>query len=242
MLQDGGIYFAAASTFKDGNEGRYLEEKYKERAIGLGYEEDPSDYMPEVLAIEDDEREKTYISCWFKGVSPTEFMWKSYAGSEDGILGVAIKCNWFGIYNAIPTHLKEVVRAEDCRYRKAQSSSEFSNLYAYKDKDYEPENECRFLFNSYELNYKTGINIDQIPLVFIGDALPKHNKSPANLVVKKGRGAVVSIDLSKIIEDVYIHHSAPKGHEDTVRAELERFGYAFSVVRSVKNAYERPQP
>ena len=243
MLQDGGIYFAAASTFKDGNEGRFLEEKYIERANWLGYGvAKPSDYIPDVLAVEEDERAKTYISCWFKGVNPTEFMWKSYAGSENGILGVAIKCNWFVIHEAIPPHLKEVVRSEDCRYREAQQSSEFSNLYAYKGEKYEPENECRFIFNSYELNYKTGINIDEVSPVVIDGEPPKHNNAPKNLVVKKGRGAVVSIDLSIIIEAIYIHHSAPIGHEDAVKAELERFGYAFQVIRSVENTNEVPKP
>jgi hypothetical protein len=222
LLEDGGLFFSRACDFKDTKEGTFSKDGYIRRAKYLGYEDiNPNVYMPLIKEIENIDRSKTYVSCWFKGESSSERMWEEYGKSQNGTGGVAIKTTWFKIYQAIPKELSEVVRNQDCRYRAEQSDDEHGNLYAYKDSECQFENECRFYFNATELMQKTGINIDSL-----------HNQSHNDLVSKKGNGVVIKFELTHIIEEVYIRQSSPDGFETEIAELLMEKGIKVNVRRN----------
>lgn len=224
LLQDGGLFFSKASCFDDAEEGAFSLENYKCLAEMHGYNF-PSGIDLVIQEVQQIDKERTYVSCWYRGERTSDFMWDSYAKN-----GVAIKTTWFKIYEAIPQELKEVIGSIDCSYRYKQSVSELSNPYRYKDVNYTEEKECRFIFSSVALAVKTNIKIDDLPMLCIGDQLIDAQIG-SHLVQRKGNGAVIKMDLSQIIDAIYLPVNASASFETEVNALIHKNNYSFRVRR-----------
>jgi hypothetical protein len=240
ILQNQSLYFARADTFSDPYEGfppvKHLEQKYSnsrrrrneinERlSSGDGGEPLPEIAVDEFLASYRMFRKSSFLNCWYSSDEESESiaMWKQYLNSGDG---VAVKTNYSDFLDSIKCDMSEDMYAGEVEYVDYEShefaESNIFKCYLLKQKEYNYENEVRFLIyspppSSNDKELKPGGTLD-----LRWDGQPK--------------GILLNVDLEDMIEEVVISPFSPEWvTKEQLECLLARHRVDIEVSESIVN-------
>lgn len=147
------------------------------------------------------QRAHTYASCWHMNEYESAAMWDLYA---PGGYGIAVKSTFGRLKSAIRDVKRKVwigvIKYLDYNSDKVNQHTLWTPMLL-KRKSFEHERELRALIMDYNMMGKW---------TYVQNSIP---------------GKSVSIDLSTLIEKVYISPNAPKWFNETVKSTAEAFGW-----------------
>lgn len=209
ILENKGIFFARADNLGDPFEGSFSAVNKKLRPLILKH----ADHLPDKSRNEDlvkKLRQWVQISCWHVSEYESAGMWNLYAKTDEA---VCIQSTYRKLKNCLPNNAKiGLVRYVDYLSEWIPESNLLAP-FMYKRKSFEHEKELRAILNLS--------GIDDFNLSFSdieGD--------PPN------GGKWVSLDISKLIEKVYVAPYAPKWFGDLVESVVKTYHLSKPVVKS----------
>ena len=215
-LLNGELYFNRVDSFEDVFEGSWpeLNKKYNE-------------YMKEKGEICFDNldmfaKKMVYVSCFHKSRYETTFMWKQYACDD----GIAIKTSFDRLKQAFAVS-DEAVYIGDVNYIDYETEyikyvGNVFQLAMHKRKSFEFENEIRCIV-MFNLNDKKGKRQKEYML------RDDHERVDFD---KLPMGVKIPIDLSALIDKIYISPYAATYLEEDVELLVKKFNLNVDVVRS----------
>lgn len=164
-------------------------------------------YTDDANAYEYWEREKTrhYACCWIKSDYELNLMWDSY-----GKDGVAIKTT--------------VGRLKEC-----MKHDQVHNLYLY---------DVRYIDDTLDSSHEPGDELNILRLLFTKRRFFEQEKEVRLLYSdyendkKKAKGVTLNIDLSKLIDSIFISPTADKYLQTLVSDEIKKMGLNVDVINS----------
>lgn len=217
MLRTGGLFFSRADKLGDPFEGSWP------RINAQGWRDHACEMEARALA---DKREFTQsaevlsrafksftknhgINCWHMSEVESDAMWKLYLLSNEGI---AIQTRYDLLRDSFSS-VEERIYLGKIRYLNYEtehfSNDNVFNPYMHKRLGFRHEREIRAVLTRYPENH--------------GEPL--------------GTGVLIPVELSKLVETVYVAPFCGDWVKDNVEEVISRFGYKFHVVRS---SLERP--
>jgi len=209
ILENKGLFFARADNLGDPFEGSFSAVNKKLRPLIIKH----ADHLPDKSRNEDlvkKLRQWVQISCWHVSDYESAGMWNLYAKTEEA---VCIQSTYGRLKNCLPNNVKiGLVRYVDYLSEWIPESNLLAP-FIYKRKSFEHEKELRAVLNL------SGIDNSDLSFSDIeGD--------PPN------GGKWVSLDISKLIEKVYVAPYAPKWFGDLVENVVKTYNISKPVVKS----------
>lgn len=229
LLEKKALHFARCDLLSDKFEGSYPcapgqmiprplpPEMYRD-VFGMGYERYHELGSRGIECL----RRSMYICSFHVNEYESAAMWKLFLKSDEG---VAIQSTYkrlrdcFSIDDSYEEFIGEV-KYIDYKSDPIEVNTDFSR-YLHKRKSFEYERELRAILFDREQLIKSAEGLH--------DKLQK-NEVPE--IFPFADGIFVSVDIDKLIENVYIAPTAPDWFVDIVKAVSQRFGYSFEIVRS----------
>jgi hypothetical protein len=149
-------------------------------------------------------RHSAFISSWHMSELESEAMWKLYARTEEAI---CIRSTFTKLDSLLPSNVY-VGKVSYVSYDSAEFPIDVFSPFIYKRMSFEHEREVRALFVDPSLRYGEAND----PLRPFGRWMP--------------------LDLSQLIDGVYVAPTAPEWFLDAVRATIKQFGFDFPIHRS----------
>lgn len=152
-------------------------------------------------------RQWTYVNCWHMNQSESAAMWKLYAQTNEA---VAIQSTFSKLHQSLPsdTYLGKVNYIDYDKDWLPEGNA--FRPYVHKRRSFEHEKELRVLMQDLP---STGSGFD-------------HNLINIEL------GKSIEINLSELIEHVYVSPTAPNWFYDVVCGVSKRYGYEFDIKQS----------
>ncbi|MEE0686775.1 MAG: hypothetical protein UEA60_08995 [Lachnospiraceae bacterium] len=215
-MLSGSMYFNRIDSFEDVFEGHWPKINIK-----------CAEYLKEkmnkdICAFDEVLRKMTYVSCFHKSNYETAFMWKQYSNDD----GLAIKTSLQRLKDAfniteIPIYISDV-HYIDYATEYIEDISNMFSLAIHKRKSFEFEQEIRCVCI---MNYAD----DKGNILEQYRSEEEFNRIDLN---KMPKGIKVPIDLSILLEKIYISPYAPEYLEENIRMLIDKFGINAEVVRS----------
>lgn len=164
-----------------------------------------TDTVAHALFVADVERlaQLAYITCWYQSDHASDAMWRLYGSSNNS---VAIRSTYFKLKSALPDHVKMgMVTYED--FSTGGSFGHAAYSIFQKRKDFEPEREVR------------GVTFARTPI---------RKEIEAKTL---GNGYAPDVDLTALIDDVYVSPLADDWFLSLVETLLAKSNLKVPVVR-----------
>lgn len=230
LLSTQTLYFARADKFGDDFEGtlpkptvRRMREEWK----GVESKEGEDIFEAEKRdrkAL----RKSTFLNCWHRNGGESVAMWEQY--SSEGIaiqsefsrlsdsLGEVVDENGDRAYPETTAHISIFpVKYRNYDEFDLENTTQLSNPYQYKRKSFEHESEIR-------------AHISKLPPTWREEEISEEELET---------GLPVSVDLDKLIENVFVAPDSNSYVHDAVESVAEKFGLGSDVVAS-SDLDERP--
>ena len=187
LLVSSSLYFCRTDKFIDRYEGTANKYTY-ELIENYFYEFDNAKEMQQSLkGIIESIKTVTFVNCWHMSIEESMAMWETYSPNGEG---VAIKTTFMNLRESIqdmglgPIFFSPVRYAE--RLEENIDLRNFASMLCYKRPQFKFENEFRVF-----LTYTKGIT-------------DEYDKDKIN-IVPPDFGQKIKINLSNLIEEVYVH-------------------------------------
>jgi hypothetical protein len=155
-------------------------------------------------------RQFSFINCWHASDSESAAMWELY-GKDDK--GIAIQTTFRKLRDSLKKNIwLSMVNYIDYEKDEIKIDLPPHAFFWFKRNSFSYEKEVRALFLSYE-------------------GSPGHSTISWDTPLLKG-GKWVTVDLSMLIEKIYINPNAPLWHEALVKKVNNTYGYSFPVTQS----------
>ncbi|MGF6769473.1 hypothetical protein P3T18_001943 [Paraburkholderia sp. GAS199] len=208
LLENRALFFCRADKFEDKFEGAFtasakhaIEEAFQKESTGLTFDE-----FKERL------RKRVFVNCWRGSGDDSMAMWSLY-GRSTAAVAVTTTVSQLRTSLKIPFPYQSEIK--QVRYVKhwrdpALQYEPYANVFTYKVKAYEYEEEVRVLIDRYEENIEDS------------DLPP---------------GMSIPVVLADLIRSIVIHPEAQGWFESLIRNIVQRYGLPVEVRRS-KLAYD----
>lgn len=208
LITDSSLFFARSDKFTDKLEGEMTEFSKmimmeELRAANFPYQirnlhsDNADEYIKNL-------KQKTYISCWHLNQYESYTMWEAYA---QGDYGIAVKSTVGNIRNCYKIHDKS-----DIKHGKIQ--------YIDHKKDSIPRSLPYFEFLKKSYVYKGEEEFRAIYMELGSPHIELDNEKRSEY------GLIIPIDLTVILDEVYVKGSAKPWFEKTLRSLLDNQGLA----------------
>lgn len=230
LLSTGTLYFARADKFGDDFEGTLPKPTVRRLRDEWGGVEskDGNDIFELKKQDWKSLKKSTFLNCWHKNEYESVAMWEQY--SNEGIaiqseyfrlsdsLGEIVDENGDRVYPDITAHIN-IFPVEYKNYNEfdLEGTSHLSNPYQYKRKSFEHESEIR-------------AHISKLPPTW-------REEEPSEDELDTGLS--VSVDLEKLIENVFVAPSSKSYVHEAVESVAEEYGLGSDIV-APSNLDERP--
>lgn len=219
LILNSAIFFARADLLGDPYEGSlpYLQKSGSNKSILKKARDNPKELSDkekralESIDISKRQRKNTFISCWHLNQYESAAMWKQYTTSNDSI---AITTTYGELVNQLPENVYlGMVRYINYRSSDVIGVENIMKPFVYKRLSFAHEKEVRALIsrssnrNAQYYKSKTDNNV----------------------------GEKVKIDVSKLIEKIYISPYAEDWVSNVVQAFCDKVGMDFTVHKSELN-------
>jgi hypothetical protein len=202
MLQHSALHFARADQMSDRWEGAYGDENIRRRPELYG--EHFQRRAEDAEQVRNFVRTSIHLNCWHLAEYESAAMWDIY--QREG-RGVAVRSTWGLLTRSITT--ERHVFGGKVTYADYQKTfipeDNIFGSFMYKRLSYSHEREVRFAM-------LTGVNGP--------DLRPEPEVIP------------VSVDLSRLVQAVYVAPDAPAWTQSVIEDATRRYGYAFDVRHS----------
>jgi len=218
MIDSRTLFFSKPKYFVDPYEGNFskydLENIERLKIFDKSYT--LRDYVREL-------NEFAAVICWHMNDTESAAMWDLYLSAKDGI---AIKTNYKKLVNSI-LDTRFVVYGGKVQYidyeEEMASNNVFETLF-YKRKSFSHENELRLMVFADPI-IEDGRNLNS----WLGDENDDDYAGTINM--DNEGGANISLDISKMIEEVYIAPTAPVWLKPLVESLLRKYNLSEIPVR-----------
>lgn len=203
ILETSALYFSRADKFEDKFEGAFT--KSAKHAIAQAFQQQESDLTFE--EFKERLKRRVFVSCWRRGNDDSMAMWSLYGRST---AAVAITTTVGQLRSAMKVPFPHQSEIKQVQYVKHWRDPDlqynpYSNVFAYKVKAYEYENEIRVMIDRYNENVED-------------------SKLPP--------GMQVPIVLPQLILSIVIHPEAQEWFEALIRNIVKRYSLSVNVRRS----------
>jgi len=207
LIEKNQLYFASVTLLRemDPYEGYWSKYDFKKRF--------PDSDWDEAWKLGHDWSRFTFVNCWHANTHQSIAMWRLYGES------VAIQTSYERLGTAFT---QDDVYAGMVRYidyekeliHRLNRRSEYA-LFMTKDQSYDHEKEFRLVLPEYppreEIN--AGANVEQYPYL--------------------GKGVSITVDLSVLLEAIYVSPKLQDEHVEVVSKILKKYGYEnIPIIRS----------
>lgn len=207
LIQTESLYFIPLDRFDDKREGMF-------RSIDILAHINDNKPIDEVVSYNKSRSaHRNFASCWFKAEYESVAMWSIYGNHNDSI---AIQSDLNFFKNCIIDDRAWTINIDKIIYVNWTAETKFSHFYKkpdddelfwFKDKSYEYENEWRFIINFSEEDYN-------------------------NLEESEKKGLNIKIDTNKLIERIYVCPNCSNWKYETLKALLIDYGITAEVSKS----------
>ena len=203
MLCDARLWFARADTLGDSHEGAYGSFNVSMRPSL--YSEIPSEGLVQISEATRKIVRHTFINCWHMADVESVAMWRVYAPAGQGV--------------AVRSTYSRLISSLTC------PESVFVGTVRYVDptKEWIPEGNLMWPFLHKRRSFEYERELRAIRSGFPSGGLSLDAESPA--------GHALDVDLSVLLEAVYVAPAQPTWFRDAVRQVVERFGPGDVEVR-----------
>jgi hypothetical protein len=220
LIELGSLYFTRADEFEDPFEGSYPKKNIEERQlIPDAVPDECRDAVREAVAqIGISNRHwlrYVAVNCWHLNPHESAAMWKLYLKSNEGI---AIQSTYQKLRDSF-SKVKEDVFVGQVMY--IDYDTEWfapDNLLApfvHKRRSFEHEREVRAVVMRWPIRHdRTGLDYSLEAIM---------------------HGLSIPVDLSNLIDCVYVAPDTPPCFADLVRSVIKHYGYSFTAVQSDLN-------
>ena len=204
LLDTSKLFFTRADQFEDPFEGSLPKKNVELRSQYTNHDERSkiTKHWPRCIAV----------NCWHENEHESAAMWKLYLKSGEG---VAIQST-YGKFKHSVREQKDIVRIGKVAYIDYETEmikeEGLTNVFFYKRKSFSHEREVRAIIFEY----------------------PTAGLTPSD-IFDKGTihdGLPIKVDLSSLVQKVYLAPNAPLWFRDLVCSLIKRYEYNFEVVQS----------
>jgi hypothetical protein len=207
ILENSELFFSRLDALEDKYEG-HLPKKNKDIIVNLINKKNIIDHY---LFL----KKHCHVNCWHMNDEESVSMWSSYAPGNSGI---AIKSTIGRLKKAFKDAVEDIIIGPvsyiDYDNDSIKEDSSFATSF-YKRKNYKSEQEVRAFTSTMSnctLNSNGGYNLE--------------NETVAS-------GISIKIDLSLLIEKIYVHPNAPIWFYELIKSIMKRYGYSsIEVMKS----------
>lgn len=232
ILEQQSLWFNRADLFSDPFEGSFAKANVATRQLRYSQTETPDDVLETMSTMAKKFRKTAYLNCWHINTHESAAMWDLYLPADKGIAIRSTVGRFREAINEADNDAKIELDTDDDEAEELDRlmkigkvnyidySSElipenntFAPLY-HKRKSYEHENEFRAAFSKF------------------GDMLELQGglRPDANFATAPGHD--IKIDVSKLIESVYVAPSAPDWFFEVLESVTERYEIDLQIHRS----------
>lgn len=214
LLQNSSLWFARADQFEDGWEGEYpaANDAVFRAYIGPQLCESLNSPLAEIWR---GVKRTVFINCWHGSPHESATMWGSYSKSGEA---VAIRSTVGSLIRSIRNNPRKIFMGR-IKYIDYQTDLvDPRNLFApylRKRKEFEGEAEVRMIASVID-SAKTGSGFRLDDYASIGDAPSGHR---------------IQIDVSSLIEQIYLHPKCPAWFDEVVHKICAGFGFNNFQIR-----------
>jgi hypothetical protein len=204
LLDTSKLFFTRADLFEDTFEGSLPKKnaELRSRYADIDERSKISELWPRFTAV----------SCWHENEHESAAMWKLYLKSGEG---VAIQSTYAKLKQSVIDQ-KDIVRIGKVQYIDYETEmikeEGLTKPFFYKRKSFSHENEIRAII--FELPIGVSTPSDIFDKGTIRDGLP------------------IKVDLSSLVQKVYLAPNAPLWFRDLVCSLIKKYEYNFEVVHS----------
>lgn len=207
ILENSELFFSRLDVLEDKYEG-HLPKKNKDIIVNLSNEKSVIDYY---LSL----KKHCHVNCWHMNDEESAGMWSSYAPGNSGI---AIKSTIGRLKKAFKDAVENIIIGPVSYIDYDNDSINEDSVFAasfYKRKNYKSEQEVRAFTSTMSnctLNSNGGYNLE-------------------NETVTSGIN--IKIDLSLLIEKIYVYPNVPTWFYELIKSIMKRYGYSsIEVMKS----------
>jgi len=206
LLHKQSLYFPRADKLGDPYEGSFPKSNVEQRKMAWTIHGGKP--LSEVYRLF---VKLTVINCWHLNEHESDAMWKIYSKNTEGI---AIRST-VGRLKSSLTEKKEKIKifqVEYTDYDEETIPEGTSSPYFHKRKSFEHEREIRAVMQKIKYKENREIDFDYTPF--------------------KDGGIYVSVDLSTLIETIYLSPACPEWQKDAIDSMLEKYSLNKEVRHS----------
>ncbi|GGJ44033.1 DUF2971 domain-containing protein [Pseudomonas avellanae] len=239
LLADKGLYFSAAEDQIDTEEGKsdhtFLSAHIRKTVEGV----DPELLLgldELMLGVQQVDRKKNLLSCWYLGIEESEKMWETY-----GKDGVVFFTDDQALMNAFPEPLEHAMVAYPVTYDDTLKAGALHEPLRVKHHDWHEEEEFRFVFALSKYSVLTGFEslgghdgeylTHESPHMTVGMS-QKGIEQALDVIRRKGRGLVLNCNFGRAIREVRVHPQATDSELLDVENRLKTIGIHCPVKHS----------
>lgn len=199
LLENRHLFFCNAEYFEDEYEGKMPEGFYKDWSV-----ESMNRHIP--FKEKFDEVIKSYISCWNKGEVESYSLWKIYTNPNTG---VAIKTTVGDLKKSMNNDAIKIYKTEYINFNE-------------KEIDCEPPR--------YDRETRSGFRINRdVREVYKDKPYSSEEEIRAVYIVNSRKSGInFSVDLSTLINEIYISPFAPKWFDELIEKIVKKEQYKIS--------------
>ena len=210
LLDSGALYFARSDRLGDPFEGSHTKADLEERARIFSEKGLAPEWVDLWGKGLDDLRRSTFISCWHMNEHESAAMWKLYAQTNEAI---AIQSTYARLRDLLDEP-GDSFRLAPVKYvdfeKDMMSPDNILSPFFHKRRSFEHEREVRAMAQ------------------WIAQESEQFKRDPT---WREG-GCLVDVDLTKLIERVFVAPSSAQWFRQLVGSVVKRFGYDFEVYQS----------
>lgn len=253
LLQDNGIFLAAASKQSDKLEGIYDSDSIVELIT----------HSPQIKKISKDNwneldnkfktmmkdsmnrnRDYNFISSWFIGQEESQTMWNTYA--QDGVIILTNCCALSLILSKCP--VREAIQFREVEYNDNEKQKNINNPLFVKHEKFQYEKEYRIVFdkNVFDLCLGNGeVEVYQGEEKFhkiyaqqINVAVEKLQEQEKDFFYEKQDengnllGIILRYDLNSLISEIRLHPNATQKELEKIQKLSKKYGLNCNVILS----------
>ena len=209
LLDKSSLFFARSDKLDDPFEGSYSKANVRLRPEV--YKDIPQDMLKKISSYFEVIRRFTLINCWHLGEYESAAMWRLYLKSNEGI---AVRSTFNLLKDCFQSEEQDVyigkVKYIDYETEWMPEGNTFYP-FVHKRKSFEHERELRAIIQ------KIGIKEDKT----LDTSTPLFRQ-----------GAYIPVNLSRLIDKIYIAPTSPEWLGDLIRSVIEKYGLDKQVVQS----------
>jgi len=242
LLEDQGIYFAAAEDQNDKEEGIYNHNSLsKDLKFHIHINEELTQEINSIhYSLMQSDRSKNYINSWYYGDTETEQMWEEYTDNQ----GVIIVTDTHHLITSIESPLRHALKSHRVQYDDVKKSRSYKDSLKFKNEKFKYENEYRLVFDLSHYSILTGFAHDTLGVTYVGDkpsfehhditcSISKEDREKSNAVItEKGKGFILTCDLKCLIKEIRLPPNATEKLTKQIQNICDKHHFDISISNS----------